>query len=195
MLNDINHGMPFRETTEMRNSVSVFFLTKPMQSCLVENELDIFTPGTYDLLRKMAAPSDIAFNCVLDKLLKEHVYFLDKFELGPKLKDNLQPTKQSYKEEYKSLLSVLCESKEQNDEVISFLNDSTFQKEKPYVLKSFGHVLTVGVETGFLKHFSSQKLLLDFYRNCLEFCQSAMRGSDLRDSALFRIFVKLSILN
>lgn len=200
MLNDINCGLPFRKPTELKSPIYLFFMTPELQAGVCTLALDPLVEGSYDTLRKYASPSDIAFNIILDKLLREHILFSDGDNNFNTLNILLSPKTANYKIERNNLLNPLTRSLELQEEVVQYLNsntDLTSENEsvvgKGYNLRTYGCILTIGVKHGFLNNFKSQKDVCDFYRNCLELCQATIPGPDLRDTALFAKFVKLSI--
>lgn len=200
MSNQISSGFPFRKPTELKNPIYLFFMTPELQAGVCDLGLDPYEPGSYDVLRSYSSPSDIAFNIILDKLLREHVLFSDSDNSFTTLDILLSAKTSNYQTERNNLLNPLKASSELQKEVIQYLNydsDSKSEKEsgvgKVYDLRTYGHILTIGVKHGFLNNFISQKDVCDFYRNCLELCQATIPGPNLRDTALFAKFVKLSI--
>lgn len=199
MNTSVNTGMPHRASTEQKNSVSVLFMTPALQKAFVALNINPIEPGGYDAIRRYVAPSDLAFNFVLDKLLRQHLLFSDSVS-NPALVECLTPVSAEYVSERFNLLNPLMGSQELQQEVVGYLNGgeavpsiSVPDQMLGYDFSVCGTTLLVGVEQDFLTYFKDQDSLMNFYRNGLELCQASIPGADLRGTALFAKFVKLSI--
>lgn len=199
MNNFVNTGMPQRASTERKTPIVAFFMTPALQTAFIAMSINPIEPGGYDAVRRVVSPSDLAFNFVLDKLLRQHLLFSDGFD-NALLASCLTPASAEYCAERNNLLNPLMGSEELQQEVIHYLNGgdmpcpkSASENELGYELKVRGQTLFVGVQQNFLNHFPDSGTLGNFYRNGLELCQASIPGADLRGTALFAKFVKLSI--
>lgn len=174
-------------------------MTPELLKAFASLSINPIAPGAYDKVRQFVAPMDLAFNFALDKLLRTNSMFTDGVGYT-NLLDSLGTSSVEHANERLNLLNPLMGSEDFQQEVVHYLNGdgkvssvSETGKDVGYELMVRDNVLTVGVKPQFLAYFNGQSSLKDFYRNCLELCQTTIPGADLRGTPLFAKFVKLSI--
>lgn len=198
MTDEIKVGMTPRQDSQPTKPVRVYFVTPELKELFAELSVNVIDAGAYDTVRRVCSPSDLAFNFALDQIVRLHYLFVDLNDNGF-LAEDFGGTAVEHKGEHQNLLNPLVSSQELQQEVIAYLNGSgnqvtTASDETPgYKLYASSNTLFIGVEQGFFNQFQNKDTMVNFYRNCLESCQSAVQGESLRYSALFAKFVKYSI--
>lgn len=195
MSNEVNVGMPKRPSTEKINQVPIFFVTPEFAKIIKAASIDLLSSDAYELIRKYAAPVDIAFNFEIDRKLSDSLLFKN---LGDcmNLRSTVSGSNKKDSQELVNLVYPLIDGEENQKEVLHYLGGGgklsyLNQEDEPYYELSFSKgSLLVGVKPNFANYFDNPDTVGKFYRNCLEMCQASVVGSDLRFSSLFAKFVK-----
>lgn len=176
--------------------VPVVFVSPELQGLISRLNINLIEPSAYDKLRAFMSVTDLGFSLVLDEQIRKHLQFQALGQNSQLLACFKTNTSKQF--EIENHIRPIINSEVIKAEVLSYIqgngeNLNMMGEESKFNLSTSHGVLVVGVQHGFFNLISDKDSLKDFYRNCLELCQSTIPGANLNNSSLFSQFVKLSI--